>query len=375
MVIGIDASRANKKKKTGVEWYSYYLIQELKNVVPANVTVRLYSSRPLEGDLAQLPANWESHVLGWPPKFLWTLGRLSWEMLVRPPDLLFIPAHVLPLVVPRRSVLTIHDIGFDRYPELYPVQQRWYHRWNTARTCRVCTKVITVSEFTKRELVDVYGRSCTSKTMAIPLAHDTTRYHDHIAQAERERVRTAYNIGGPYFVYLGRIERKKNTERILRAFTEFAATDTSGHQLVLVGPRGHVPDEVDRLLKQPLLQQRVRQLSWVPSADVPPLLAEATALVFPTMYEGFGLPALEAMAVGTPVITSKGSATEDVVADAALVVEPTDQSAIREALRKVATDQVLREELRTRGLTRAQAFSWRRAAEATWQVFAEALDA
>src|SRR5260221_1783404 len=106
ITIGIDASRANVRHRTGVEWYAYHVIQELKKIVPDSYRVLLYTREPLRGDLAELPPRWEQRVLRWPPKFLWTQKRLSWEMLVRPPDLLFSPVHVLPLVHPRRSLVT-----------------------------------------------------------------------------------------------------------------------------------------------------------------------------------------------------------------------------------------------------------------------------
>ena len=126
MLFGIDASRANRVQKTGVEWYAWHLIQELKNIIPPDQEVVLYSSEPLIGELAKLPANWRSKVLAWPPKFLWTHFRLGWEMIWHSPDALFVPAHVAPIFSPRRLAITIHDVAFRATPEAYSPQGKFY---------------------------------------------------------------------------------------------------------------------------------------------------------------------------------------------------------------------------------------------------------
>ncbi|MBI5798591.1 MAG: glycosyltransferase family 1 protein, partial [Candidatus Yonathbacteria bacterium] len=131
MIIGIDASRANRRLKTGTEWYSFALIQALKKIIghPTGDRVLLYTNTPLEGGLEQCPDGWEERRLGWRFGRLWTQIRLSWEMFWQPPDVLFIPAHTIPLIHPKRTIVTIHDIGFERLPELYRWYDRLYHQF------------------------------------------------------------------------------------------------------------------------------------------------------------------------------------------------------------------------------------------------------
>ncbi len=365
MIIGIDASRANKPVKTGTEWYSWHVIQELKKIIPADVTVRLYTREGLRDGLDVLPPNWEERVLNWPPKYLWTIVRLSIEMMQHPPDVLFVPAHGLPLIAPKKSIAAIHDIGYERFPELYKPWQPIYHRYFLRRELKECSTIITISEFTKKEIEDVCGPVRVPIAIT-PLAYDTEKFFSPLPQKDSSRVRVAYDLTRPYFFFIGRLEKKKNIFGLLDAFAQFAKTNSS-HDLVLVGPWGFGKEAVERRI-QASLANRIHKLSWVPADDIPALMAGATALVFPTFYEGFGIPIVEAMAVGTPVITSKGGAHEEVAGGAALLVDPYNTEEIAHSLTELASNPTRVNELRARGLARAKAFSWASTAEKTWQI-------
>lgn len=367
MIIGIDASRSNKEKKTGTEWYSYLLIEHLKKIIPANVTVRLYAREPLGREFAVLPANWEERVLKWPPKYLWTLVRLSLEMWLDPPDLLFVPAHGLPLTLPKRTVATIHDIGFERFPELYNRRALWYHRFVVRRALKRASAIITISEWSKKEIQSVF-KNIPSPIFVTLLAHDERRYHDHIFLDDQREAQKRYKIESPYFLFIGRLEKKKNIVNIISAFWEFGKTDKQNYSLVLVGPRGYGFKEADQLIGKYKLDERVKILNWAPEADIPALMSSASALVFPSLYEGFGIPILEAMAVGTPVITSNQGATAEVAGNATLLVDSHDVTAISRAMQAIASDQNLRDKLRQGGFARAMNFSWEKTALATWEI-------
>ena len=157
MKIGIDASRANKPKKTGVEWYSYHLIEEFKKIDKEN-RFFLYTNKPLTGQLAVCPDNFKETVLNWPIPRSWTLGRLSLEMKFgkNKPDVLFVPAHTIPLLNPKKSVVTVHDIGFEHFPEVYNWADKLYHKFTIQFIKRFATKIITISEFSKNDLIDTY---------------------------------------------------------------------------------------------------------------------------------------------------------------------------------------------------------------------------
>jgi len=238
-VIGIDASRANASQRTGVEWYAFNVIQGLKKAVPAGRRVVLYSKEPLRDGLEDLPPNWESRVLAWPPRRFWTQLRLSWEMLRRPPDLLFVPAHALPLVLPRRSATTVHDVAFMALPKAYGRLERVYHRLTARFAVKRARLLLTVSDFSKAETLKYFGAD-PDRIVVTPLGYDRAVYGPAGDAAAAAKVLKRYHIGGPYFLFIGRLEAKKNLAGLLRAFTVFLEKYDAGRgfKLVLVGKRG-----------------------------------------------------------------------------------------------------------------------------------------
>ena len=168
MRIGIEASRANRSEKTGVEWYAHHLVQTLKTLPEAeDHSWLLYGNTPLAHGLERGPSNWHEVRLAWPPTYLWTQLRLSYEMWRHPPEVLFVPAHVLPRVIPRHTVVTVHDVGFARRPDLYPgfnrvpsmktSAPRHFFEWSMRDIVKRASRILTVSEFSKAELVELYA--------------------------------------------------------------------------------------------------------------------------------------------------------------------------------------------------------------------------
>lgn len=356
MHIGIDASRANKAVKTGVEWYSYHLIQQFKQIDHAD-RFSLYTREALTGGLERLPDNFSERVLGWPPRYLWTQARLSWEMLRRAPDALFVPAHAMPAVSQKNTVVTIHDIGFDRFPELYKPVQIWYHRFATKRAVQRARAIITVSEFSKKELIDIYGAD-PSRVFVTHLGYDSDTY---TATGDTAQVREKYGIGERYLIFVGRLEEKKNIRRIIAAFRRARAQDPE-LELVLVGAPGHGYAGTAAAIRG---DASIHELSWLPADEVAALYRGALALVFPSLYEGFGLPIIEAQACGCPVITSNRCSMPEVGGSGAYYVDPEDEGDLAGAIMHMATDASLRERLAREGFENARRFSWERCARET----------
>ncbi|KPJ85095.1 hypothetical protein AMJ57_04320, partial [Parcubacteria bacterium SG8_24] len=184
LTIGIDASRANARQRTGTEWYAYHVIRELRDIIPDTYRVILYSKEALRDGLEDLPSHWESRVLAWPPRKLWTQLRLSWEMYRRPPDMLFVPAHALPVILPRKAVTTLHDVAFMAYPQAYRPLERIYHRF-AARFAVRRARILTVSEFSRREIVR-YFRADEAGIRVTPLGIDTDTYRRPSAEVIRD---------------------------------------------------------------------------------------------------------------------------------------------------------------------------------------------
>ena len=371
MLIGIDASRAVAARRTGTETYSLRLICDLIALGTGH-RFRLYTNgQPPAGLFGgdRTAANVELRSIPFPR--LWTHLRLSAEMAVHPPDVLFVPAHVLPLIHPRRSVVTVHDLGYLAYPEAHNPGDRRYLDWSTRWNARRAKIVIADSAATRADLIRAYGVD-ERKIRVIYLGRDETLVPVREAHLLAE-VQARYGIAVHYLLYVGTLQPRKNLARVIEAFARVAAAPAfSGLQLVLAGKKGWLYDDLFAQVERMGLAGRVLFPGYVDDADLPALLSGALAFVFPSLYEGFGIPVLEAGACGVPVITSNTSSLPEVAGDAALLVDPHDVDAIAEAMNRLVTDEALRTELSRRGLANVQRFSWEKCARETLAVLVEA---
>ncbi|MEJ5197831.1 MAG: glycosyltransferase family 1 protein [Anaerolineae bacterium] len=393
MLIGIDASRAFVARRTGTETYSYHLIRALLeagaahrfrlyvnwNAPPPSLLSFLRSDEGKERDrgfcggetAAKSLSRSSVEVRCIPFPRLWTHVRLSAEMLLRPPDVLFVPAHVLPLVHPRRSVVTVHDLGYLHYPEAHRPADRRYLDWSTRWNARQATVVLADSQATKDDLVRAYGVH-PDKVRVVYLGRDETLAP--VRDGERlAAVREHYGIGGRYLLYVGTLQPRKNLARVIAAFARVAGRPALADvQLVLAGKRGWLYDDLFAQVERLGLSGRVLFPGYVAADDLPALLSGALAFVFPSLYEGFGIPVLEAGACEVPVITSNTSSLPEVAGDAALLVDPHDVDAIADAMFRLITDPDLRDELIRRGRENVKRFSWEKCARETLPVLEEA---
>jgi len=370
MTIGIDASRANKFQKTGTEWYSYHLIQELKKITGQEDQFILYSRENLRGGLEKLPPNWQSRVLKWPPQKLWTQIRLSWEIIRHPPDMLFVPAHTVPLRHPEKVITTCHDVAFLRLPRAYDWPALQYHKFAINFAVKRAAKIIAVSEFTKKELIEFF-KIAPERVAVVHNGYDSEHYKVIESREAVEKVLQKYNLRKPYILYIGRLEAKKNTHGLVRAFSIFKKSRQSsvvGCKLVLVGQPGFGYDKVAEAIVDNNLHGEVIMPGWVRENDLPYLISGAEFFAFPSFYEGFGIPVLEAMACGTPVVCSDIPALREVAGGSVYFVDPYSPENMAEGLARVLDDEKLKDDLRMRGLRRVEQFSWEKCARETWEV-------
>lgn len=367
MTIGIDASRANNAQKTGVEWYAFFLIEELKKIVPTDVNVVLYSEKPLEGELAKLPANWSSKVLRWPPGRFWTQIRMSYEMLFHAPDVLFVPAHVFPLIHPKKTVMTVHDVAALRFPKSYNFFERWYSLWSAKYAVKHLWKIIVPSIFTKNELKDLIHTD--QKNIEVVNHGFDHKFVERKTETEIEETLKKYKIQKPFFLFIGRLEEKKNTVGTLRAFEQFKnQVHHDEYQLVLIGKPGYGSEKVEEAIHTSKFAKDIIHPGYVEQRDIAAIFQAAEVFVFPTRYEGFGIPVLEAFAAGVPLITSKNTSTEEIAGDAALLVEPQGIEDIADAMQTLCTNTDLRQKLIEKGHARVKEFSWEKCARETGQI-------
>lgn len=377
MLIGIDASRATAARRTGTETYSLHLIRALLRTGSAH-RFRLYTNAAPPADLfagagarGGRGAGESSHeVRAIPFPRLWTHLRLSAELALRPPDVLFVPAHVIPILHPRRSVVTVHDLGYLRYPEAHRAVDRRYLDASTRWSAHQAAAILADSAATKADLVQAYGID-PAKAHVIYLGRDETlrRVTD---PARVAAVWRKHGIGPRYLLYVGTLQPRKNLGRVIAAFAAIAdRPELAGVQLVLAGKKGWLYDDLFAQGARLGLGDRVLFPGYIPDEDLPALLSSATAFVFPSLYEGFGIPVLEAGACGVPVITSNTSSLPEVAGDAALLVDPHDVDAIAAAMLRLVTDDALRAELARRGLENVKRFSWEKCARETLAVLEE----
>lgn len=367
MLIGIDASRTVTRQPTGTEHYARGLIRALMELETTH-RLRLYFNTPPPEGLFPRSEGIEWRVIPWPR--LWTHLCLALELVRHPPDVLFVPSHVLPLVCPVPGVVTVHDLGYLVYPEAHTRFDRWYLDWTTRRHTRVAAHLLADSEATQRDLVRHYGADPQRISVVYPGLDPLFRPVEDPGRLAA--VRQRYHLARDYVIHVGTLQPRKNLPRLLDAFEvlpRYLPTTRPVPQLVLVGKRGWLADPI--VARAEAMEERVRLLGHVAREDLPALLSGARALVMPSLYEGFGFPVLEAMACGTPVVASNVSSLPEVAGEAALLVDPHDTEALTEALVRVLTDVELRQSLRQRGLQRARQFTWRAAAEETLRVLKE----
>jgi glycosyltransferase involved in cell wall biosynthesis len=378
MLIGIDASRATAAQRTGTETYSLHLIRELLAQGRGHRFCLYFNQAPTPGLFSGTA---EMRVM--PFARLWTHVRLSREMRSAPPDVLFVPSHVLPLIHPQRSVATVHDLGFHYYPEAHTLFQNLYLRWSTRYNARAATRVVADSIATRDDLLRYY-RIPEDRIVVVYPGRDETLgpVREPLAL---QAIRARYGLSEPYLLYVGTLHPRKNLVRLVKAFA--ALTDAIGTrsesvdgvrpervgpQLVLAGQKGWLFEEIFDQVRKLDLVDRVVFTGYVPDADLPALLSGAVAFVFPSLYEGFGLPVLEAMACGTPVICSNVSSLPEVAGEAALQIDPLDVEALAEAMVRIVADKGLRATLVGRGYEQVQQFSWQRCASQVLDVLEDA---
>lgn len=265
-----------------------------------------------------------------------------------------------------RTVFTLHDLIYLRYPEYHLPYNRWYLRLAMPRFLRASDVIVTPSECSRQDAIKAYGLP-EWKIKVIYEAPAPT-FKPASGPAPLNGVRQKYNLPEKYILHVGTIEPRKNLTRLLEAFRPLLA-HWPHLKLVLIGKKGWLYEPFYQRLQELGLTEQVVFPGYVDEADLPALYHLAEVFVFPSLYEGFGLPPLEAMACGVPVICSNSSSLPEVVGDAALLVDPTDTAGLHSAMRRVLEDPALRADLARRALVQAQKFSWQKAVDELEQVY------
>jgi len=347
--IALDASRVTAGRVTGTEHYAKQIIRALIGQNTAHhITLYFRDSSP---------PDWfpQSDLVTYrciPFPRAWTHARLAAELWRDRPDVTFVPAHTLPILFPGPAVVTVHDLGFKYFPQAHPRASRLYLDWTTRYSAARAAVVLADSRATANDLTAFYGTSPDKIRVIYPGV-------DRPAIGDIDAVRQKYRLPERYFLFIGTLQPRKNIARIAQAYARWwAGHQSEGVGLVLAGGRGWLYDEA-----WTAGIPNIYLPGYIDNADKGALYAGALALVFPSLYEGFGFPVIEAMHCGTPVITSRTSSLPELAGDAAVLVNPLEVYQIADALEDITANESLRQSLREKGYTQAAKFTWDKTAE------------
>jgi glycosyltransferase involved in cell wall biosynthesis len=365
--VAIDA-RLLAYQTAGTSTYIRGLVQGLREARPELALLAIASRKdPALTGLGTVP-----HRLAWTPcHHRWERWTLGVELANLAVDVLHSPDFISPVRLGRRwaRVITVHDLAFLRFPDLVTKASHRYYS-QIFRATAEAERIIAVSESTRGDLLDLVSSSLAPKIVVIPEGVDPSFSAGGVAELDRKHL-AHFGIDGPYFLYVGTIEPRKNLPRLIRAFERFRAiTRQPNVCLVIAGGRGWLADESEVAIAA--AGDSVRYLGRVESSDLVALYRGALALVLVSLYEGFGLPILEAMACGTPTLASSTGSLPELVGDAGIVVDPNNEDLIASSLKRLWNDAELRDNLSALGLERARHFTWPNVAIQTAEVYCRA---
>jgi glycosyltransferase involved in cell wall biosynthesis len=365
--VGLNAhllSRSASYRSAGVSHYIDRLLAHLPQVDQSLRYVAL-AGHPLE------TRGWETHVSRWrtespPARILWEQVAQPWRASRARLDLLHAPVYVGPVVSTCPVIVTVHDLSFYRYPELFRPQNRVYLQAMTRRTVQHAAAVIAVSESTRRDIVRLLNVP-ESRIVVIPNGVDA-EMRPVTDVSRREALRQRYDLPDHFMLFLGTLEPRKNLTTLLEAYARYRRNG-GRHALVIAGAKGWYYDAVYETASRLDLGDAVRFPGYIPQDELPLWYSLADLFVYPSLYEGFGLPPLEAMACGTPVITSNVSSLPEVMGEGGMCVDPHDPLVLAEAMGAVLGDAGLYRRLVRLGREQSQRYSWAETARQTASLY------
>jgi glycosyltransferase involved in cell wall biosynthesis len=368
MVVAVNTRFLLPGRLEGIGWFTYELTKRMVAAHPEHEFVFLFD-RPWSEEFLFAenvrpvrvfpPAR---HPLLWWAWYEWAVPRALDRAGA---DVFLSPSGHLSLRAKQKTLMVLHDLAYRHFPENIPAWPRAYYQRMVPRFAQRAERIATVSEFCKRDFVEKLGVPADKIGVVHNACDDRFR---PLAEAEQAIVRQRFAGGEPYFLYVGAIHPRKNLPRLLRAFEQFLDSHggNAGVRLLLAGRVAWGAEEFRAAMAGFRYPGALTHLDYVPSAELPRLIASARALVYPSLFEGFGMPVLEAMQCGTPVLTSTAASLPEVAGSAALLVEPTDTAAMAAALGRLWHEPALLDQLREKGLARAAEFSWDLSAKQLW---------
>jgi len=374
MIIGIDIRCLSQERHTGVEEYTINLLKSLLKLDQDNKYKLFYNSHKTKSPaiLGQFLKynNVKLFKFQYPNKILNSsfrfLRKPKIDQMIGGVDIFFTPNIIFSSVGNCKKVITFHDLSFERYPEFFSKKRKlWHNAVNPKMLANESDKIIVVSESTKQDLIELYG--IHHDKIKVIYSGIESKFSPVTDQKKLKEVKKKYNLPENFILYLGTLEPRKNIEGLIFAFDRLK--NIHNLSLVIAGEEGWLYGNIYKAASSAKAKRNIQFAGFIDPKDKPALYSLAKLFVYPSFWEGFGFPPLEAMACGTPVITSHVSSLPEVVGEAGLLVDPYNINELSEAIYQVLTDENLRNNLKLKGVQRAKKFSWQKAAEETLKVF------
>jgi len=353
--------------RTGVGYYTEHLLQHLaREVEVTGDEIVVVSNQPIDTQSPLPPHVRVHHGHRFPVRIGWMQMRAQRALDALRPDVAHFTNGMMPIASPVSTIVTIHDMSLRLYPRCHPVRRLLLNRPLMQVAIRQAASIVTVSESARRDLLRLHR--IPSDRVSVVQEAASPAFRPITDRAWLDRVRSKYGLPERFVLYVGTIEPRKNLSRLVEAFAQ-ARRRGIPHHLVCVGPYGWSSRDLAGRIDRLGITDAVHFTGYASFEDLPAIYNLGDFFVFPSLYEGFGLPVVEAMASGLPVITSSTSSLAEIAATAAVTVDPTNADAIADAMVSVATDEALRADLAQRGLQRARAFSWAQTAKEMLAVY------
>lgn len=374
MLIGIDGNEANIDRKVGIGEYNFELSQQFEEFHPPDgrIKFQIYLKNSPLPHLPKERNGWRYRIIK--PKKLWTQFALPLDLYFHKPrpDVFFSPTHYAPRFSSVPTVISVMDLSYIRFPEMFKKNDLYQLQNWTSYSVRNAKKIFTISEASKNDIIKFYKVEPEKVVVTYPGIKLKAQMSNLKSISKNAKlIKDKYGIDGDYILFVGTVQPRKNLVRLIEAFSRITDPKVS---LVIVGKKGWLYEEIFEAPKKFSVEDRVKFLNYVSDEDLQLLYKNALCFTLPSLYEGFGLPVLEAMANGCPVVISKTSSLPEVGGDAAIYVDPENVENIAEGLQKILSEEKLRKELIEKGYKQVKKFSWERTARETLKVLEEVVN-
>lgn len=364
MIIGIDGNEANVEKKVGISEYAFELLKQFSNTKTKDTKFIIYLKEKPRGDMPKESSFWQYRIVK--PKKLWTQIGLPIDLFIHypRPDVFFTPTHYSPRFSPVKTAVSIMDLSYIHFPELFKKSDLYQlQNWSKYSILKAA-KVFTISNFSKDDIIKEYKLPAEK----VIVTHLGLKMKIDIAapKVDENEVLQKLDLKQPFILFVGTLQPRKNLQRLIQAFSKIKkSNDYSALQLAIVGKKGWLFEDILDEPQKAGVSSFVKFLEFVQDKELEVLYKNAEFFILPSLYEGFGLPILEAMSFGCPVITSKVSSLPEAAGDAALYVDPENTDDIAQKMETLLKDESLRNELREKGYKQVKKFSWEKTAKET----------